>query len=333
MDVRLATALLAITSAGCIDTFSGSNVQFDFGNAMPAQASIGATPKAGELPANIHFTFYAFQTDAMAGRLFEIQRFEVHRIVDLSSPCFIDVGEHVPHPGLHVSQYAKVIGEDTGISDIMNPPPGKTDQQKIDAATAVQRQMNVAALSSDTGIKVVTSASTGTYPALAADCTDTSGIPPPMCTDAAANARRLAMCQAEWQATTAGRAGHDYFEGTDRVLTQPLNGTTNGFVDGMNPVNLAPVGGAQFYVDEILEGFDGYAVYWQYDDADGDGQPDYPPSVPITDRNQIGEQLLFGKPTMPTRGIIHVHMTSLSNPALTAEAAIFANLAADNVQF
>jgi hypothetical protein len=306
-------------------------VQFDFSPEMPVQASVGAAPLVGELPANIHFRLYAFQEDATAGRLFEIQRFEIHRIVDLSSPCFIDVGDHVPHPGLHVSQYAKVIQQDTGVIDLANPPAGATEAQKIDAATAVQRQTNVAALSSDMGIKVVSSASVGTYPAVGADCNDTSGIPPATCTDNASNQRRLAACQAAWQATDPKLPGPTYFEGTDRVLTQPLNGTTNGFVDGTNPVNFAPVGGAQFYVDEILENFNGFAVYWQFDDADNNQQPDYPAGFP--DQNPIGQQLLFGRPTAPTRGVIHVHMTSTSIPLLTAELAIFANLAADNVQF
>ena len=157
-----------------------------------------------------------------------------------------------------------------------------------------------------------------------------------MCTDAAANLRRLAACQAAWHAdATAGPdlPGVGYFEGTDRVLTQPLNGVTQGFVDGRNPVNLAPVGGSQFFVDEILDGFDGFAVYWQYDDADHDGQPDYPASVPVADRSPTGQQLLFGRPTAPTRGVIHVHMTNLIQPLLTAEVAIFADLGSDDVQF
>jgi hypothetical protein len=311
-SIVLRGALCAALAGGCVDSFNGSNIEIDFGPGMPVQASPGRTPMPGELAADTHFRLYAFESDPMAGRLFEIHRFEVHRIVDLASPCFIDVGAHVPHPGLHVSQYAKVIGEDTGIPDITNPPPGATEAQKIDAATAVQRQMNVAALASDAGIKVVSSASTSTYAAVAADCTDPNGIPPPMCTDAASNSRRLAMCQAAW------RADPSYFEGTDRILTEPLNGTMYGTVVGMNPVNLAPVGGAQVFVDEVLDGFTGYAVYSQTD-----GAPDEDP----------GTLLLYGMPTQPARGVTHVHMTSTIVPSLTAEMAIFADLDDDEVQF
>ena len=306
----IATSLLVLF-AGCVDDFQGSNVQFDFSPAMPVLASVGATPSLGELPSSTHFTLYAFQEDATVGRLFEIQRFEVHRVVDLASPCFIDVGDHVPHPGLHVSMYAQVIGQDTGIPDITNPPPGATDDQKIEAATAVQREMNVEALASDMGIKAVTSASASNYPPVGADCTDTSGIPPPTCTDDASNQRRLAMCQAAWT------ADKNYYEGTDRILTSPLNGVSDGMVDGLNPVNAAAVGGVEMFVDSVLENFDGYAIYEQPDDQTTPG----------------GTLLLYGTPTMPTRGVIHVHMTSDASPALTADMAIFGNLGEDDVSF
>ncbi len=300
---NVAIALLAL--AGCIDEFHGSNVQVDFGPAMPVQASPYATMvNPGELPADAHLTLYAFDRGVDAsgvpiGHVFEVQQFEIHRVVDLLSPCFIDVGEHVPFPGLHVSQYA----------DMVQAQPGADD---IDIGTAMQRQRNVAALASDAGPKAITSVSTGGYPAVAADCADTSGIPPATCTDADANRRRLARCEAAWDDDPT------YFEGTDRILTAPLNGTTHGMVTGLNPVNMAPVGGAQFFVDESLEDFDGFAVYWQQDGAADD---------------DLGEQLLYGTPTAPTRGVIHVHMTSIVVPGLTADVAIFSDIDEDEVHF
>jgi hypothetical protein len=315
---------------GCIDEFHGSNVQIDLAAATPVQASVGVTPTADQLPDNVHFTLYAFEQDSESGkpvgRLFEVETFEIHRIVDLNSPCFIDVGEHVPYPGLHVSQYANQVMMDNGFTS-MTPPPTATEAQKIEVATALQRQKNVEAQAGNEGLKVVSGASNGGYLPIATDCNDTSKIPPPMCTDAASNQRRLAMCTDAWS--------HDpeYFEGTDRVLTVPLNGTTHGMVSGMNPVNLAPVGGAQFFVDENLDNFQGYAIYWQYDDANHDGMPDYPPGTPAADQDPLGTQLLFGKPTAPTRGVFHVHMTNRADPSLTAELAIFANLDDDEVHF
>jgi hypothetical protein len=269
-------------------------------------------------PDGTHYSIYAFQDDAMNGRIFQLDQFEVHNIVTMDSPCFIDVGDHVPHPGLHVKEYAKVIGMDVGIPDIANPPANATEQDKITAATAVQREDNaqkIGGLQLPTfkPIKAVTSVSAAVYPAVGADCSDANGIPPEQCTDDVSNKRRLTMCQAFWAANPT------YYEGTDRVLTSPLNGTAHGNVDGVNPVNQAPVGGAGFFIDEVLTGFDGFAIYQQMDGA--------PASEPGT------EILVGGKGTMETRGVTHVHMTDPTNPFLFADLAIFSDLGQDNVSF
>ena len=315
---QLVVALVGVgvsLASGCVQPFQGSNVQFDFAPSMPVQAAVGATPGAGELPSNVHFTFYAIDDGTDAGGnavqwMFEVTQFEIHHIVDLSSPCFIDVGAHVPFPGLHVSQYANVIEQQTMITNPAAPPAGATQAQEIEVATAMQRMTDIGLLGGNTGIKAVTSTSTSSYPALGADCVDSSGIPPPTCTDTASNARRLAMCQAAW------KADPNLFEGTDRVLTAPLNGVTHGMVDGLNPINDAPVGGAQFFVNTELAGVSAYAVYWQLD-----GMPD------------PGNLLLYGTPTMPTAGVTHVMMTSPSMPGVTAEVAIFANLDSEGSAF
>jgi hypothetical protein len=312
----VAIALLAL--AGCIDEFHGSNVQVDFSPAMLVQASAQAmAPAEGEVASNSHFVLYAFQDAADAdgnaiGHLFELQRFEIHHIVDLRSPCFIDVGPNVPVAGLHVTQFAAKIKELNGIDDIANPPPGKTEAQLIDVATAMQRQMNIGALASEQGPKVVTSQSKGAYVSVAPECNGI-GIPPSTCTDDASNARRLELCENTWRDDIA------LYEGTDRILTSPLSGTTFGMVDGINPINLAPIGGAQFFVDEGLADFDGYAIYHIADDAPA---------------GALGELILFGRPvTQITRGVIRVEMTSLLYPAITADLAIFANLDQDEVHF
>ena len=195
------------------------------------------------------------------------------------------------------------------------------------ATTAHQRMDNITAARADDGLKAVTSASTATYPAVATDCTDTSKIPPPTCTDDAANKRRLDMCQAFWK-TNPG-----FFEGTDRVLTSPLSGTTHGMVDGRNPINQSPVGGAQFFVDEALAGFDGFALYWQFDDADGERharlsrriprRPEAPRRAAASVRNaDDGDARRHARPHDQPR-----------SPPLTAELAIFANLDQDSTHF
>ena len=126
-----AAAIAAIAAGGCVDGFRGSNVQIDLSPATPVQAPVAAMGGPTDLPVNSHFTLYAIQEDPAQDRLFEVQRFEIHRIVDPRSPCFIDVGEHVRIPGLHVTQFATKIEQDTGITDLANPPAGATEQQKI----------------------------------------------------------------------------------------------------------------------------------------------------------------------------------------------------------
>lgn len=231
--------------------------------------------------------------------------------MDVTSPCFIDVGEHVPYPGIHVSQFGAQVAMDTGISDVMNPPEGATEEDKIDAATAVQRMSNIAALGGAMGIKVVTTATPSFYPDVAPDCTRVDGmIPPPMCNDEESNAQRLALCQAAWDDDPK------LWEGTDRVLTSPLNGTTFGMVDGRNPVNLAPVGGAQWFVDEDLDTMDAFAIYWQMDGVEG-----------------TGNLLLYGTPYVTTRGVRRVELVSPTNPTFTADLVIFSDLDEDPVHF
>ncbi|HEU4735165.1 MAG TPA: hypothetical protein VFT22_45045 [Kofleriaceae bacterium] len=284
-------------------------MQVDLSPATPVQAPVMGMGGPTDLPAGSHFALYGIQQGADGDQLFELERFEIHRIVDPTSPCFIDVGD--PHPGLHVTQYANKIAEDTGITDIANPPPNATEQDKILVATARQRMNNVAALAGPMGIKAVTSASKATYGPVAADCNGAADqIPPAMCTDDASNRRRLELCQAAWKANPT------LFEGTDRVLTAPLAGETHGLVLGVNPINMAPVGGAQFFIDEALENIDAYAIYTQTDDLD-----------------TPGTQLFFGRPTMPTRGVLHVHLVSPLNSLLTAEMAIFTDLGQDDVHF
>jgi len=317
-DVRRATGFtiaiwFVVASGGCVDGFRGSNIELDLFTGTPIQAHVVGAPGMGEIPANSHFTLYAIQQGMMSDRLFELARFELHKLVDRTSPCFIDTGDHVPHPGLHVTQYANRIGMDTGIADYRNPPATATQEQKELMATAVQRvgYMNLLAGDSGMPVNVVTSASTAVYPAVATSCGGPQDqIPPKECMDDASNQLRLRLCQAAWAADTA------MFEGTDRVLTAPLNGITRGMVVGANPINMAPVGGAQFFVQEALENIDAYAIYFE---TDG-------PGIPPT-------QLLFGRPAAPTRGVRHVHMVSPINPMLIAEMAVFIDLGQDDVHF
>jgi hypothetical protein len=306
--------------SGCVSGFQGANVQLDLSPATPVQAGVLAMRGPAELAAATHFTLYAVQEETLPDmtrqdHLFEVARFEVHHIVDTSSPCFIDVGDHVTYPGLHVTQFARRIQEDTGITDPAHPPPGATQPQIEAVATALARMAKIAALTGPNGLIAVTSASAAPYPTVAMDCSGPADqLPPPQCIDSASNQRRLQLCQQTWKADPR------LWEGTDRVLTAPLNGTTFGLVlNPMTPAGTA-VGGAQIFVDSALVGVDAYAIYFQDD-------------LPAPGADGPGTQLYFGRPTMPTRGVSHVHMVSPINPALTAELAVFADLGQDDVQF
>lgn len=304
----------AVALVGCVDGFRGSNLQLDLTQAMQLQARAFAPPIANELPANTHYAIYAVQQGSAQDRLFELAQFEIHRAVDLSSPCFIDVGEHVPYPGLPVVAFAQRVAVDTGIVNPNNPPATATEEQKTLAASANRRAAYVATILGVDGtpVRAVTSASAATYGPIGTTCPGTGNeFPASTCYDDASNQRRLALCQEAW------KANPDLFEGTDRILTAPLNGATRGFVDvPANGGAIPPIGGAQFFVPQALDHVDAFAIYLQTDNA-----------------TDVGTQVLFGKPTGQTRGVLHVHMTNATNAALTAELAVFTDLGQDNVQF
>jgi hypothetical protein len=294
-------------------------VQLDLSSKTPVQAGVLASD--GQLPAATHFTLYAIQEETLPDRtiqdhLFEVVRFEVHHIVDLSSPCFIDAGDHVPYPGIHVTQFAKRVQQDTQIPDPAHPPPGATPQQLELVVTALARMAKIGAILDPTdGLVAVTSASTTAYPTMAMDCNGPSDqIPPPQCIDNASNQHRLQLCQDTW------KRDPQLWEGTDRVLTAPLNGTTFGLVDNLKTALGTPIGGAQIFVDNALVGIDAYAIYVQAD-------------APPPGTEGPGTQLYFGRPTMPTRGVFHVHMVDPNDASRTAEMAVFADLGQDDVHF
>ena len=101
------------------------------------------------------------------------------------------------------------------------------------------------------------------------------------------------------------------------MLTQPLNGIAHGNVDGVNPINLSPVGGAQFFVDEVLDGFDGYAIYQQMDGAAAT------PGAPAAVRHAHDAD---------ARRAPRPH-DEPTTAALFADLAIFSNLGEDDVSF
>lgn len=300
-----------IAATGCVDGFRGSNVEFDFSPATVGQLPEGMSPGPGQFAANTRFTLYGIQRFDGKDALFALRSFEIRKAVEVTSPCFLDRGQTARFPGLHAVYYADKIAEVTGIADYRNPPASASENDKVDAATAAQREVNIELLSGATGVKVITSASAAKYPAVSTDCAGPADqIPPPKCIDDASNKKRLDLCQKAWD------ADDQLWEGTDRSLTAPLAGTTFGFVLGTNPINNAPIGGGSFNVEEALSNMDAYAIYYRADDA---ADP--------------GNLYVYGEPTKPTRGVTKVHMTSISNPLIFTDLAIFEDLGDDDVHF
>lgn len=358
LSVRLHLALPlvgAVLISGCVDEFNGSNIQLDFGPTVPAQVLQGVTPPPGPflLPANTHYSLYGVKEtrDAsgavVSAEYTEIQRFEIHQIVEYQSPCYIDpVGSRFP--GLHATQFEARMRAQTGIADLANPPAGATEEDLIDVATALQRSMNISEVSGlgrpprviprpnlpprldPGGLKAITSASTALYPGVATACVeddatvDRTLIPPPQCIQDESNKLRLELCSAVWKSNPT------LYAGTDRVLTEPLAGEYFGIVTGLNPINGAVLGGSQFVVKNMYADYSLYTVNWQFDDANGDGVPDYPPGATPS---EYGTPVATGRPSTPTRGVTRVVMAGIALAENTIQMSIFSDIGDDDVHF
>jgi hypothetical protein len=337
----LALGLLLFLPA-CLEPFSGSNVQFDFAPAVQTAADRGATPQPEQPPADTYYAFYAADyvyrdVEPADGRpdldmngeplvdrayIFEVQRFEIKTVIDRASPCFIDV-EGAPFPGIHITQHAAKMREVKGVMNPFDPAVPRNDA--IDVLTADRRVELLSQLEDD--LKAVTSFSTFQYPATAAadNCGVMDQIPHPTCTSNESNAVRLRICKDLWE-----QAGPDFYEGSDKVFTLPLNGKFYGMVEGMNPINDGFVGGAGVYVDEDLAGFDAFLVNWQFKDLNGDGAPDVPTGV---EPSETGYQYLTGRGERITRGLISASLRNLNDVTIRGTLAVFPDLGDDDVTF
>lgn len=330
--VVIAACLGAVV--GCVEPYGGSNVQITFSIATPTAAAPGATPEENQPPANTHLVLFAadyqYQVDDNGDEVldgdgepiveeayvFRIKEFEIVPLIDTSSPCFIDL-EDARFPGVHVTSFLDRLQQETGITD-----PFAADQDEgdvIDVLTAERRMELLPNLSTD--LKTVTAHSSYSYPPMASGCGgDPSMIPPPQCFDDASNALRLELCQAAW-----AEAGTDFYEGSDKVFSLPLNGQFYGMVEGANPVNDAPVGGSGFFVDTNLVGMDSLWINWDYDDPADD-----PNGV---DRSPTGYHFMRGSPEQYARGVINATLVNYNDSGIGADVAIFPDLANDDVHF
>lgn len=328
----------------CIEPNSGSNVQFDFGEGVQTATVAGVPSEEEQPPEDTYYALWAADyvyrdVNPADGRpdldmnneplvdqafLFEVQRFEIRSAIDRSSPCFIDL-EGTRFPGIHVTQFATAVRAATGITDPFLP--GQDPDDVSDVLTADRRASNLPLIES--ALKSVASYADFRYPAIGTQCANEAGvdrmlIPPATCADPESNTLRLERCRLAWAANP------EFYEGSDKVFTLPLNGRFFGMVEGMNPINNGFVGGSGFFVEPNLVDLEAYVLNWQYDDLDHDGAPDVPIGSPSS---PTGFPYMQGKPVQVTRGTFTVSLRHATNPRITATMAIFPNLGSDDVHF
>jgi hypothetical protein len=323
---------LALLAAGCVEAFPGANVQIDFSSATPTPARRGTAPVGQQPPADTYFSLYASkETLDDSGAVvrtdqFEVERFEIRPVIDLSSPCFIDL-EDSRYPGIHVSRFYERLLNEVGIGedgDPTRPPAGIDRNDLIDALTAQVRDTNLPRLQA--AVKTVASASlTFDYQNVVAgtDCSNPAEgmIPPPNCDDDESNRIRLAECRRQWETDPL------FYEGSDKVFALPINGAFYGVVEGQNPVNGGLLGGSALFVDESLVDAATFSVRWQYKDLDNNGEPDDPSAGPI------GVLFMEGRPEVRTRGTLNARLVNDVQLAVAAEMVVFTDLARDDVAF
>lgn len=333
MGVRFVPLCALLGVSACVETFNGSDVQIDFSSATPTAAR-SATPAQNQPPQNTYYILWASNDERDAtgtvvkNYLFDALHFEIKPLIDTKSPCFIDT-EGTRFPGLHVTEFANKVSEQTGIVDPHNPPPGASAGDITDVLDAQIRMSFLPALESQT--KVVTDESDAQYGPSETACiednpsVDQTKFPPPKCTGDQSNALRLKLCHAFW-------SEHPHFyEGSDKVYMLPTAGFFRGLVNGTNPKNGSFIGGSEFLVDTVLTA-DSFLVTYQYKDLNGDGTPDYPPNTPAQVQ-KIGTVFMTGVPTRQARGVVNVQLSNANDPTINANMAIFADVGNDGTNF
>ena len=334
---RLARLVLAVAAgglgSGCVDVFEGSDIQLTFDEGVFGAAQPGAALRAGQPPTGTFFSIYAIDLQGDRSFAHELTRFEIVPVVDPASPCFIEVEnlEAGTYVGLHVTQLAAKLRSDTGISDALNPPAGADPGAVIDILTAERRLSFVPQI--EATLRAVVSPTIARRPDVDTGCvgdgSDTSAdlVPPPECIDDESNARRMDLCQAFWDRYPG------QYEGSDRAYTDPMNGVFYGLVDGINPKNASPLGGVELLLDVDWNGFERLAVNWQYEDADGDGEPDWPDDLPAEERSVLGFHFLEGDALEVKRGAISYPLRNRSYSAISGQATVLHDLGEDDVHF
>jgi len=327
-----------VVAGGCLDTFGGSNIQITFSSAtqIPGPSDINNRDDDGRPPENTHYEFVAIRNADEGGAfVFEVAEFEIAPLLTPGSPCFIETREF---EGLHSTEVVTKLREDLGIpegAEFDENTPVRDASRVITAARRVGNQQLLA-----NSLKAVVSHSPFRPPGPGTLCADEAGYDPTEfprndCIDDASNAARFALCESLFAAHP------DYYEGNDQIFGLPLNGSFFGAVDGRDPRNQQPYGGASLFVDTNLEGIDALAVNFQYnctvedfenpDIGPSACQPQFPAGSP---ESSVGFHYMSGTPAQgQQRGILRINLQNQLFSSLRAQAGIYVDLDDDNVNY
>lgn len=299
---------LALSTIACVDPFTGSHIEFTLGPGahIPGDQMDGF----GRPPSGTHYEMWVVRDNVA----FYLKSYRVVPVIDRAEPCFIDDDE-ATFPGLH----STMIFEKT-----MERYPPVDGQPVTHLADAERREANQALI--ETRLKAIVSHDEGVLEAeklaleaeLAAAGIEVTDI------DDASNAARAEICKRFFAAHPT------YYVGNDRVFALPISGLFYGMVDGSDPRNSAFVGGAGFDVEPTFPEFDALWVTWQFDDpADpriGVAAGQYQPS-------ETGYHYMSGTPVERVRGVINVPLVNAYFGQINGEAAIYAGVDEDIVNF
>jgi hypothetical protein len=323
---------------GCVEPYDGSWVEFSLGAGTHIPADVGNVGN-GQPPGDTHYEYWV----ETGGNAFKVAEFLVSKQFDSQFPCFIEIGRGVQFPGLHSTQfYNKVLA--VAVED--DPMPSMEEIDRLaDAQKRMENQVNV-----ERQLKAVVSYDPNVTPAvldqLAQEIVANNAGADLI--DDEANARRLEVCQRFFDAHP------DYYVGNDKVFSLPITGHWYGMVEGADPRNNAPVGGAGFTVPFTFKQFDYFWMTWQFNSAhyNDDGSLDTTQSVDPRILNNVtrtidgqtvsqgpygpsftGYHYMSGKPQMRTRRTINVDLQNQQFTGVNGKMAIFPGIDEDEAVF
>jgi hypothetical protein len=300
--VRLA-AIAALSTASCVQSFSGSQIELFLHSGV--QLPGDNPPGNGRPPSDTHFEMYV----ARGATALKLLEFDLRPVITQANKCFIE-DEHSRFPGLHSTMIVDKMTKDALLDGTVTP------LEAGDIALAQTRLGSMAGL--ENTIKVIVSHESGLTDAMIA--AEMAAVPDPSLDDDASNAARLAACNAIFDAHPA------YFVGTDKVLSIPLNGTYYGVVEGMDPRSGSPLGGGSVIVNASFPVFDSLRINWNFNDPNDPRKANYSPS-------DVGWHYMAGTPFVRERGVINVSLRNQDFGQIAGEASIYTNLDQDGVQF